>query len=99
VFHWHGETFDLPSNSVWLASSGRCPRQAFRYGDRVYGLQFHLETTPAMIADWLRQDANCGDLREITEPVDPNQFAAEQAQAAELVFGRWATRVIAGRWT
>ncbi len=99
VFHWHGETFDLPSASVWLASSARCRNQAFRHGDRTYAFQFHLETTPAMIADWLSQDINCGDLRETTEPVDPERFAAEQEQTAELVFGRWAERVRTGHWT
>ena len=43
VFEWHGEVFDLPKDCVPLAGSDMAPLQAFRYGDRAYGLLFHLE--------------------------------------------------------
>ena len=47
AFHWHGDTFDIPSGAVHIARSAGCANQAFVYDERVVGLQFHLETTPA----------------------------------------------------
>ena len=89
VFHWHGETFDLPTGAQLLASSGLCRNQAFRYGDRIWGLQFHLEVTPEMIADWCLQDQNCGDVRELTVPPDPHYQAGRMRTLSDRVFGSW----------
>jgi GMP synthase-like glutamine amidotransferase len=90
LFHWHGETFGLPEGSVWLAYSERCPHQAFRYGTNIYGLQFHPEVTPEMIADWSRQDQMCAEARELDSPLNPDLNSARQSEVAHLVFGRWA---------
>ena len=54
VFHWHGETFDLPPGAVCLASSSVTANQALRIGSRAYGLQFHLEVDAPMIDAWMR---------------------------------------------
>jgi GMP synthase-like glutamine amidotransferase len=56
VFQWHGDTFDLPDGATHLARSQGCEHQAFLYEDRVLGLQFHLESTPASVADLV---SNC----------------------------------------
>ena len=52
VFQWHGDTFDLPAGAVHLARSELCPNQAFRFGPLAYGLQFHVEMTPPLMAEW-----------------------------------------------
>jgi GMP synthase (glutamine-hydrolysing) len=98
VFHWHGETFDLPAGAVRLASSSRCRNQAFRVGETIYGLQFHLEVTPAMIEDWCRQDANCGDVCELTEPLDPSWNAARLDVLSRSIFGNWGKLLNASHW-
>ncbi|MCE1254965.1 MAG: type 1 glutamine amidotransferase [Anaerolineae bacterium] len=58
VFHWHGETFDLPEGAIRLAGSEGCINQAFQIGARTIGLQFHLETTPSNVEALI---SNCRD--------------------------------------
>jgi GMP synthase-like glutamine amidotransferase len=60
VFHWHGDTFDLPEQAVLLAKGETCPHQAFRHG-RSYGLQFHPEMTAEMVDAWLGAPEMCAD--------------------------------------
>lgn len=52
VFHWHGDTFDLPEGATLLASSAAYRHQAFRIGSCAYGLQFHLEPDAETWAAW-----------------------------------------------
>jgi GMP synthase-like glutamine amidotransferase len=49
VFHWHGDTFDLPHHAQHLFYSEACKNQAFLYKDNVLGLQFHVEVTEKSI--------------------------------------------------
>ena len=93
VFHWHGDTFDLPDGAELLASSAVSRHQAFRLGDRVYGLQFHLEVTPDMIAQWCAEDAACGDACEVKDPIDPTAHSVQSGELARLVFNRWCSLV------
>jgi GMP synthase (glutamine-hydrolysing) len=53
TFHWHEDTFDLPEGSVLLASNTTVANQAFRYGKRAYGIQYHIELTPEVLHQWM----------------------------------------------
>jgi GMP synthase (glutamine-hydrolysing) len=81
VFQWHGDTFDLPPGSVRLAMSDLYSNQAFRYTDRVYGLQFHIEVTPAIVSAWLKNEKGIdlgGITRESENIFDPYRERAMQ---------------------
>lgn len=51
VFHWHGDTFEIPKNATRLAYSEMYD-QAFQYGSAV-GVQFHFEVTKEIVLSWL----------------------------------------------
>jgi GMP synthase-like glutamine amidotransferase len=63
VLQWHAdEITQLPHGATLLAASSRYPHQAFRLGDRAWGLQFHIECDTAMIADWAEGSAQLAEL-------------------------------------
>lgn len=96
VFHWHGDTFDLPASAVHLASSAVCRNQAFRLGPSAWGLQFHLETTPTMIEAWLAEPGCCRELAALPSSVaadirrDTPLHSEPLARLAGDVFARFA---------
>lgn len=71
VFQWHGDTFALPKGAVRLFSSPLCREQGFRYGERAYALQFHLEVTEAIIRAWMRTPVNKAELAALRGTIDP----------------------------
>jgi GMP synthase (glutamine-hydrolysing) len=58
VYHWHREGFELPKGAVSLFEGEIFKNQAYRYGDRAYGLQFHPEMTRTMLEKWTTQGAD-----------------------------------------
>jgi GMP synthase-like glutamine amidotransferase len=78
VFHWHGETFDLPKNATLLASSKACTNQAFQIGKNVIGLQFHLETTPESLQEISIHCANEIVEGEFVQSVDKMSSATKE---------------------
>jgi GMP synthase (glutamine-hydrolysing) len=77
VLQWHEDTFDLPDGAVLLARGAEVAHQAFRVGQNVYGLQFHVEVTSSMLLDWF-------DHRPEREQI-LNYYRAYQAELKVLV--------------
>ena len=73
VFHWHGDTFDLPSGATRLALSENYSNQAFQYKSAI-GLQFHLEVNEQMVNLWL--DKTEQKLQQIPY-IDPQKIRSE----------------------
>jgi GMP synthase-like glutamine amidotransferase len=81
VFHWHGDTFDLPEGAVRLASSEHYDNQAFRYKSAV-GLQFHMEVNEDMVNLWL--DNTEEKLQKIPY-IDPQKIRSEIDENISIV--------------
>ena len=74
-FHMHGDTYELPPDAHNLARSPLYEQEAFRWGDLVYGLQFHLEFTDTMIAKLASEPESRAYITGAG--VDPDRLLAE----------------------
>jgi GMP synthase (glutamine-hydrolysing) len=100
TLHWHGDTFDLPEGATLLARSPAYRNQAFRVG-RSYGLQFHVEVTPELVAQLGQVPAYAESLEAVLGPGALDGLVADVAANAEStlplarrLFGRWLELVV-----
>jgi GMP synthase-like glutamine amidotransferase len=100
TLQWHGDTFDLPEDATLLARSAAYRNQAFRVG-RSYGLQFHVEVTPELAAQWGEVPAYAESLEAILGPGALDRLVADVALHADStlplarrLFGHWLERVV-----
>ncbi len=77
VFHWHGDRWDLPQGAELLASSQKCDHQAFRLGEKIYGLQFHIEVSSETPPIWA--EAYLEDLLKHPGIPNPSLIAAQSS--------------------
>ena len=103
VFQWHMDTFDLPHAAELLATGDFVRNQAYRVGDRAWGVQFHLEVDASEIHQWLEAFGMEGDLlsewgktRAQVEQEAEAYVAAHERKGAE-VFHRFAAVTRDGR--
>jgi GMP synthase-like glutamine amidotransferase len=96
VLHWHGDTFDLPSDGVRLASNTNYPNQAFRIGERAWGLQFHVEVDSGAVSafvDAFDAEAIAGGGDPAVIQAEADAALADLAPVRDLIVGRFADLV------
>jgi len=93
IMQWHEETFDLPAGAVGLVTRAACPSQAFRLGDAIYGLQFHLETTPATLRRWIALRAQWN-----SSPEEPIRVQVEEGLERHFDGQRRFAFAVMNRW-
>ena len=93
LFHWHLDTFTLPSGAAHLAASDMTALQAFRIGRAVYGIQFHFEADTALVESW---NADFADEIEAFAPDWPERHPEEAARHGAAADG--AGLAIARAW-
>ena len=82
VFHWHGDTFDLPAGAKLVGSSQACTNQGFVLNEKIIGFQFHLETTPESAQNLI---THCQDeLDNSTFVQTPEQILAPAEKFAQI---------------
>jgi GMP synthase-like glutamine amidotransferase len=98
---WHGDTFDLPDGATRLAGSPAYPNQAFRVGADAYGVQFHLEVSPALAREWADVPAYAESLERVLGEGALDRLIAElEARADGLLshgrqlFERWLSAAV-----
>jgi len=94
IFQMHGDTFDIPKSATHLAYSEICQAQAFRYNDKAYGLQFHLEVDQAMVTRWLKAPANqklmeSENITAETIETDTAKYMEHSLNLSQQTFGKF----------
>jgi GMP synthase (glutamine-hydrolysing) len=95
VLHFHGETFDLPEGAERLAGTELCENQAFAFGPRALGLQFHPEVTADQLESWWV--GHTGELAQLKLSVpELRQQSAEYAPRLAAPLKAFFTEWLAG---
>lgn len=99
ALQWHGDTFDIPAGAVRLGQSPAYPHQAMRFGDVAYAVQFHVEVTAAMFAEWRHVPAYAASAQAALGPAGLDSLArafaenrAAMAESADRMFHSWLGR-------
>ncbi len=92
AFQWHMDTFTLPDDAVLLATGDQVEHQAYRVGERTWGVQFHFEIDRSEMQLWLHEFGAEADLMEVwgktNEQVlaESDRFQADHERRGRAIF-------------
>ena len=92
ILHWHGETFEIPTQAEHLASTDVCMNQAFSIGHHLLALQFHPEVTAEGLESWyightLELSGAGVDITKLRQ--ESQEYAPVLKNAADAMFTEW----------
>ena len=99
VFHWHGETFDLPEGATRLFSNELYTNQGFALGPHL-ALQFHVEMTADSIHEWIGLytediERRCDEKQHANAMMmNLEQKVLQLQDYAGILFRQWLTGVM-----
>jgi GMP synthase (glutamine-hydrolysing) len=95
VYQWHTDVFDLPAGAVRLARSEQSPNQAFRFGERAWGLQFHPEVDAPLFAGWMQNYPDAPAAAGIDRHELEAAIATGSPQFTDTLFGAFCAVCVA----
>lgn len=99
AFHWHGETFSIPTGATAILESRHCAHQGFVIGNSL-ALQCHIEMTDGMVREWTSLYKE--ELVTPSETVQSQTAMTEDLgdrirqlqQTADALYGHWLRPII-----
>ncbi len=85
VFHWHGDTYEIPNGAEWLLSSDQYSSQAFSYKNKAFGIQCHIEITESLLSVWKTKSSEIKKLLEIPSEELKSKITSVQQTGKQII--------------
>jgi GMP synthase-like glutamine amidotransferase len=100
ALHWNEDCFDPPDGAVELLARVGEGCEAFRLGERAWGVQFHPEVSAEALEDWYGSDAEWlaeAGVAESDARAEDQRFLPGQRPLCDAIFGGFAKAVRSAR--
>jgi GMP synthase-like glutamine amidotransferase len=85
VFHWHEDTYEIPSGAEWLSSSDKYPSQFFSYKNKAFGIQCHIEITNSILSIWKTKSSEIKSLLNISSEELNSKIQSVQHTGKQII--------------